>query len=471
MQQARLRPLVAVVGGGFTGAAVAYHLAAALRPHEAGIVVAEPREALGAGLAYSATDPAHRINVPAARMSLLPDAPSHFADWLAGSGALRADPAALDAIGRAFPQRAVFGRYVGEHLAPLLAEGRIMHIRSRVETIRRTPHGFSLSFEGGAPLATDIVVLAPTHPAPAIPAPLRAIAGTLGFVADVYGAGALDAIARHDEVLIVGNGLTAADTIAALDARGHRGPILALSRRGLRSRGHAQAAADPRGDFSSVPARSALLLLRAIRAELADAQAHGASWHGVFDALREQGGAIWDALPPAERARLVRHLRVFWDVHRFRVAPQVEAVIERRIAEGTLTVAAGSVRDAVTRKGRFEVGIRLRGAGDAATRIFDAVAITTGPAHTAAIAQNLALKSLCAQDLLRPDPLGLGLGTTADGLAIGARGGIVPRLYVAGPLARAAVGELMGLPEVARHAATVAHQVAGLLAAPRRLAG
>lgn len=60
---------VVIVGGGFTGTALAIHLA---RLGKAGlsVTIVEPRPQLARGVAYATQDPAHRVNVPADRMQL-----------------------------------------------------------------------------------------------------------------------------------------------------------------------------------------------------------------------------------------------------------------------------------------------------------------------------------------------------------------------------------------------------------------
>lgn len=70
LTQAKKPPTIAIIGGGFTGAAVAWNLARKTQPGHVRIVIYEPRARLGGGLAYDTADPAHRINVPADRMSL-----------------------------------------------------------------------------------------------------------------------------------------------------------------------------------------------------------------------------------------------------------------------------------------------------------------------------------------------------------------------------------------------------------------
>jgi uncharacterized NAD(P)/FAD-binding protein YdhS len=54
----------------------------------------------------------------------------------------------------------------------------------------------------------------------------------------------------------------------------------------------------------------------------------------VLDAVRQQGQSIWQALTFADRQRFLRHLRRYWDVHRYRIAPQVAEVLEQRQREG-----------------------------------------------------------------------------------------------------------------------------------------
>jgi uncharacterized NAD(P)/FAD-binding protein YdhS len=91
--------------------------------------VFEPRESLGKGLAYDTAEPAHRINVPAGRMSLLTDEPDHFLRWIATHSATSGDDDALRPDGALFPRRSVFGDYVNAMLQPLVASGAVQHRR------------------------------------------------------------------------------------------------------------------------------------------------------------------------------------------------------------------------------------------------------------------------------------------------------------------------------------------------------
>lgn len=467
-------PHIAIIGGGFSGAALAWHLtrregegdgADAGGPPARRVTVFEPRPTLGAGVAYGTADPHHRINVTATRMSLDTDNPGDFMDWIVRTDAVAGDDAACRPDGTCFPARAVFGRYVAARIAPLLASGQVTHHRaSVVAAYRRDDNRWVITTSDGAEMVADIVVIATSHPPPRPPGPLRALSLRPGahpvLVANPWNAGALDDIAPTDRVLVVGTGLSMADAIATLEARGHRGPVVAISRRGQRSRSHATREVDAFGAFTTPPARTARDVLRRVRATLRDNAPQ--PWQAVVDRLREQAPDIWAALPLPERRRLIRHLRPFWDTHRFRLAPPTEDIVRGRERAGLLTFMAARLTHARVEDETFRVTLR-HGNGHAREAAFDAIITTTGPAHGDIIAAQPFLAGLAARGMVEMDPTGLGLHVDALGRACV---GTHPEatLFVAGPLARGRFGELMGLPEVSRQVARLATVLRALVA-------
>jgi uncharacterized NAD(P)/FAD-binding protein YdhS len=454
------RATVAIIGGGFSGAAVAFHLHQ-LAPGRARILVIEPRAELVRGVAYSAEDSSHRINVPAARMSLVPDDPEHFARWLAATRAMESDPDARMPDGRDFPARHVFGDYVASAINELAPN--ITHLRGLALSIEK--HGSrTLIVTTAGQVQADIVVLAVCHPPPSAPGIMADdIRNHPGFVGNPWLADAFAKIDSDARILIVGTGLTMADIVASLDRQRHRGEILAISRRGLRSRGHPVGLSDPFGDFITEPIRDTTTLLRRIRQEIELAAQEGRTWHSVLDQLRSQGTAIWQTLPLDERRRLLRHLRPFWDVHRFRIAPQVEAIFDRKLSDGSLHVRQASLVSIGANAQRLLVTMRNRRVRKTEAVPFDAVVLATGPAHGRVFDDDPLLASLHRAGLARPDPLHLGIDVDGNGRAIRTNGDANADIFVAGPLARGTFGELMGLPDVAVYAARIAGEVAGRL--------
>jgi len=116
--------------------------------------------------------------------------------------------------------------------------------------------------------------------------------------------------------------------------------------------------------------------------------------------------------------------------------------------------------------GDMQVQLRFRGESPV-WETFDAVINCTGPDHAHVIQTNPVLTSMHQAGLIAPDPFGLGLQTDLAARAVNAAGNPHPHLYVSGPLARAAFGELMGLPQVSQHAALVAEEIRKTLSSRR----
>ena len=377
--------------------------------------------------------------------------------WLQRTGRVEGDPEGWSG-GVFYARRQEFGCYVDDALKPYLTTGAVRHIHGAVVDAVRGAFGWRLGTDAGQAFDADLLIIATTHPKPGLPPELQPIAGDVRLVRDGLADDALQNVAPGDRILIVGSGLTAADLVASLDLRGHEGKITMISRRGLRSRSHPREPLPAEGDFVTAPSTSATHLLSRIRSAVRHAEATGRGWHPVFDALRIQGGEIWSALTPEARRRLVRHLRPFWDAHRFRIAPQIDAVLDRKLKDGSLELVKGRIIRAFSKPSGLEIAWRNRSA-TIAEGGFDNVLVATGPAHGDVLEAQSYLKALAQKGFVALDATGLGLMTSRTGRAIGASGQAEPTLFVAGPLARGTFGELMGLPQVSFYAEFIAEKV------------
>lgn len=450
---------IAIIGGGFTGAALALKIVSKAQwPVE--ILIFEPRQKLGAGLAYDTANPVHRINVPSAKMSVSSDDPLDFQSWLDTHGINHDDPAGTGPDGHYYARRQSFGDYVDDKIKPHIANGRVRHIRQRVATVEKAQTGFHIATENGDVFHVDVAVIATSHPPPRAPEPLASfLFGNPAFIDDGSAPSALDGIKVQDTVLVVGNGLTAADIIATLLAKGHQGAISAISRRGLRSRGHSPSPLEPFGDFVTIPIHTARELLVRIRQAIRDAANYNIGWQAVIDGVRAQGQQIWRNLPLEEKRRVIRHLRPYWDVHRFRIAPQILQAIDGAIAIGQVQSFAASITSVSYFKGKICIGFQRGHKGQPGTAAFDKIVIATGPSHRDIIDRQPYIAKLARDGLAALHPTHLGLDVDESARLVGQDGVPTEGLYVAGPLARGRWGELMGLPQVTEHASFVADQI------------
>jgi len=205
-----------------------------------------------------------------------------------------------------------------------------------------------------------------------------------------------------------------------------------------------------------------------VRFALEEVTEAGLPWQSVFDALRHQGQAIWRALPFLEQQRVLRHLRRRFEAHRFRMPPQIAELVERERAAGRLRSCAGRV--AAVRSGRAEIAIDIatKPYGTVERHAGQWVIVVTGPDHGNVIDSQGCFAELEGLGFLTKDPHGLGIACDPDSRALARDGHPVEHLFVAGPLARGAFGELTGVPEIAAQAERIVQQILGMSSATTR---
>ena len=416
---------VAIIGAGFSGAMLAVRLA------ETGIAstLIERSGEFGPGVAYSTGFERHLLNVRSDRMGAVAGRPDDFVRWLEANHPRHADP-------DGFAPRRLFGLYLKDRLAAVEAAhpGLIHRISGEAAAIE----GTTVLLADGRRMEGRAVVVATGNPAPRT-AGLSSPNGRI--VGDPWAPAALDAVGPDEDVVIIGTGLTMVDVVLWLQSRGWRGRATALSRRGLKPRAHGaghDAPVAPTPRLMEAPLSSRLAEARRL------AKANG--WRGVMEGLRPVTADLWAGAGPAERARFLRHLRPWWDVHRHRIPPAIDLTIEAMEMSGRLDIVAGRIDRIEQADGGVAVRWRPRTGGARAPLRAGWLIDCSGPGHDPA--SDPLVGPLIASGRARLEALGLGLDLDVEGRVVGADGAPDPRLFVLGPPARAAYWETTAVPDI-----------------------
>lgn len=278
---------VTIIGGGFCGTMVLYHLMQRNDLPALGISWFDDAGRHGRGIAYSTPYPEHLLNVPAAGMSALTDDRNHFLRWLGPD----ADP------DRFYP-RTVYGDYL-THL-----------MNEALETGRKKGHRIFLRAEHIAvPDKDNLTVHATGTSQPLWPGGKKGIDDPR-LLPHPYQPG-MTVPAGTKIILILGTGLSAVDAVLTLHKNNYDGKIICISRNGLWSVAH--------GPKSKVW-----------------------HWRRHIDALRPHTNRLWRRMPGFMRKLCLKKM-TWWNVIRHRMPAECASVVRSLKASGRLQTHCGTV--------------------------------------------------------------------------------------------------------------------------------
>lgn len=442
---------IIIVGGGFSGTLVAVHL---LRGgFNAPIDIVEPR-ALGRGLAYSTPWDDHLLNVPAIRMSAFGSEPLHFLEWLRANGM----PQAAETT---FAPRKLYGAYIQSVLESEVRHSTVPlrhHFTSAAGINWETGYA-DVTLADGQHLRGSRVVVASGN------SRSRPLSDEVeGCVNSPFDYGALAGLDADGEVLLVGSGLTAVDALLALRAQGHRGIVHAVSRRGVLPRIH-ESYVPATGAFRPSGASGALHLLRAIRAKVTTAAQQGTDWRAIIDSIRPATNEIWAELDVREKGRVQGHLKVWWDSHRHRVAPDVGAQLTQELREKRFIMHAGRLGRISPAADALNVSLRLRSGAPLELKV-QRILNCTGSNDNLRESSNSFVQSLLTGGYAQPGDLGKGFRTSPAGQLVDASGIASNWLFALGPLRVGDLFETVAVPELRYQAEALAHHLLAITSEP-----
>jgi len=395
----------------------------------------------GQGVAYSTQEPAHVLNVRAEVMSAWADDLEHFVRAAESEGDTRRD----------FVQRQQFGRYLRTILNEAVEARLVQVARHQAISAEPSASGWSVRLDDGERVDASALVLALGNQPPE---PLPFGQHSARVINNPWGGEALAAVedlaSSHEDVLLVGTGLTMVDAVLSLDAAGHRGRIVGLSRRGLIPRGHSNDMVPAPVEADEVPHGHVGTLWRWLRKRGAQV-----GWRAAVDSLRPHAHRLWQAFPLEEQRRFSRHARPWWDVHRHRIAPEVAQRLHDMIAEGRLEIVAGRIQSVEDGQHGLTVTYHRRSRTAVEERSFAYMINCTGPLGTISRTRDPMLKGMLADGLAKPDALGIALDVDERSRIAGAR-----LAWAMGPMTKGRYWEIIAVPDIRGQAAEVAEDIA-----------
>jgi uncharacterized NAD(P)/FAD-binding protein YdhS len=436
---------ILIIGGGASGTLVATQILRRATTQSGAapvaITIVERDATPFRGRAYSTTSPHHLLNVAASKMTAFPEDPSHFMEWLRARGEPYHEGS--------YVPRMIYGEYLEAQLHTAL-ESAPPHVTFRViygEVARVVEQEIrtEVTLKDGTVLTANKVVLASGNFEPSPPTGGKEPFYTSArYFNDPWKAGALEQVGIDDTVLLVGTGLTMVDLVLTLNARGHRGKIVALSRRGLMPRAHAPELLPTHPRYPLTLPYTVRGLSRMIREEIR----RGTDWRLAIDALRPDTIPVWMNLDERERRRFLRHLKSHWDVHRHRIAHEVFTTLTNVMECGQLSIIAGRILGFSPHEEGVTVTIRPRRSAASIKLSTSWVINCTGPdLHISGLKEPL-IKRLVEDGYLRAAPLGMGFDATPDGALINREGVPSTRFFTLGPPLKGVLWETIAIPEI-----------------------
>lgn len=409
------------------------------------MLLIEPRPSLGRGLAYSTPSLRHLLNVPAGKISAIPDDPDHFLRWLRAHYDADADAAS-------FAPRLIFGRYLESLLASVSG---LQRVAAEVVGYCERPQGAVLRLSDGSTIEADRVVLATGNfdPAP-LPHVDPRMADSGLYAHNAWTPSTYADLDRDAPVTLIGSGLTAVDVLLRLRELGHRGAVTAVSRHGVLPQRHAKYVPVDEPVLPAASPATSLAYMRALRASIDS----GVSWRAAIDSLRPVTNTLWLALSTREQRRFRRHLQHRWDVVRHRMAPPVADCIDAEIAAGTLVLQQGSLAGMQAQVGMALVTARTKHGlvAHRAARVINC----TGPDMRYDRVASPLLASLFSQGLAVAGPLGGGFRCDERGALLDREGRSSSILSNLGPGRLGTLLESIAIPEIRDQAFALAERLA-----------
>lgn len=443
-------PLVAILGGGFSGILTAVNLAR-IGETQPQITIVNEHRPTARGVAYGTRRIEHLLNVAARNMSAFPDQPDHLVNWLRTRSDFDLTPD--NELRERFIPRMIYGDYLKSLAHHYLPTAEFV----KDEAVDVDADG-KITLASGGTLHADRIVLSTGNEAPAELPGSETLADHAAWAGNPW-------LPWHEKlppdtgtIVLLGTGLTTVDAIITLRALGWLGRIHAVSRHGWLPHAHFRGIDYP--DFPPGDVDLATLglekLIALMEQHCARLRELGANPAIIVDKMRPHTQRIWKNFTLEERTAFARQHAARWNVLRHRIAPEIHAQIASAQLTGQLQVHAANIERVEACGDQVRVNLSNGKQLDG-----DLVLNATGPQTRFTATRSILLQNLLKRGLIAPDDMDMGVRIDDDHTVIRADGSRSDKLLALGPLLRGTYWETIAVPELRGQARRVAETILG----------
>ncbi len=406
---------VAIIGGGFSGLAVAYNLLQSKQ--QVVIDIFDDENFQNNGKAYQTKDWQHILNVPADKMGLPFNDEEHFYKWLKKNH--HAEIAKDN-----FAPRVLYHDYLQEIILELQKNSAINFVGEQISQIKFVDNKYILTSKGNVSQGYDFVVLACGLKVKKLSKDFQ----SNKIIDNIWQYLNQNKLPKSGTVLIVGTGLTMVDAVLSLKNNGFQGRIIACSGSAKLPLPHSAtrtiAVKTLKIADASLPLSQILLRLKTAGRETDD-------WQSIIHGLRAITSQFWQAFSLKKKQQFLRHLMSFWSIHRHRVARENNEQIMVMVGEKKLEIIKGRLQK-LEEKDQKIIAILKNQKTVAADLVLNAMGFDfTGE-------ESDLLNNLLAEKIINSHPTKLGFQLS----------GHHPNFYLTGGLLTGEMLEITAVPEL-----------------------
>ncbi len=434
-----------IIGSGFSSFCLAAHLLETHAVKATDITIIGPLP-FGYGAAYGSTHGDYRLNVRAQIMRIFSSQPDDFLNWAATN---LEDNEAHNPQG-AFYRRSDFARYLSYLRKRIKGFHELNFLDMQVANLAPNKQRWQLNLANGDSLMADQLVLATGNPPPRWPCDVSTSVSAERAVENPWSGKWLENIKTRDKIVFIGGGLTAMDGLYSLANKGHEGRIEVVMPFAVLPPKQTDWKIEPPVKWPDNIA-SASQFLKFFSNTLGSRNWTEPAWQSRFEGLRINLNAVWQGLDDTEKKRLLRYMGRWWQLARFRSAPQNFEAAQAMINKGQLHLIKGRVNGLKAQETKLLVQLQ-----DGTTLAADKIVNCTGPA-----ACPLILKLLNA-GIIASDFSQRGARIAPDFKVLDGQKKPYDNLYGIGAMTASSLGDVIGAGTIAKQAEILAASLAPL---------